>query len=89
MLLDIATNTSTKRGLQTHEMKYINAGVMYGLLTFNTEFIMDFITDFYLIKVSYKVHNKVEYWSPLSIHDSSMNVSRIVSGLIRYLNSFV
>ena len=37
----------------------INAGVMYGLLTFVTELIMDFITVFYLVKVCYKLHNKV------------------------------
>ena len=37
----------------------INAGVMYGILTFVTDFIMDFITDFYLVKVSYKAHDKV------------------------------
>ena len=32
---------------------------MYGILTFVTDFIMDFITDFYLVKVSYKAHDKV------------------------------
>ena len=52
----------------------MNAGVMYGLLTFVTDFIIDFITDFYQTKVSYKVHNKFGNQSPLSIHDSSISV---------------
>ena len=40
-------------------MKRHTAGVMYGLFTLITDFIMDFITDFSYMKVSYKVHKKV------------------------------
>ena len=36
-----------------------NVGVMYALLTFVADYIMKLITDFYIVKVSYKVHNKV------------------------------
>ena len=32
---------------------------MYGKKTLITDFIVEFITDFYLVKVSNKVHNKV------------------------------
>ena len=48
---------------------------MYGYQTLITNFIMDFVTVFYLVKVSFKVHNKVCNESQLSIHDSSIKVS--------------
>ena len=36
---------------------------------------MDFITDFYYIKVSYKVHVKIGNESQLSIHETSISIS--------------
>ena len=58
-LVNASGELQTRIGKGMYINKESNAGVMYGLLTFITDFIMDFITDFYLVKVSYKVHNKV------------------------------
>ena len=46
---------------------------MYGKKTLITDFIVEFITDFYLVKVSNKVHNKVCNESQLPIYDSSIS----------------
>ena len=40
-----------------HKKPNIYAGVIYGLMTFVTDFFTDFIIEFYYIKVSYKVNN--------------------------------
>ena len=47
---------------------------MYGKTTFVTNFIIDFITDLYCTKVSYKGHNTVSNECWLNINDSSIKV---------------
>ena len=63
---------SRRRAKTPQRPRQNNVGVMYGLLTFVTNLIMDFITDFYLVKVSNKVYNKVGNKSQYPIHDSSI-----------------
>ena len=53
----VAFFTRLKSSKKVTKKPNIYAGVIYGLMTFVTDFFTGFIIEFYYIKVSYKVNN--------------------------------